>query len=202
MRCSLRTLAVVVFVSSFLVLAQAEELRIPRGKPITVNGTRSPGEWDDAKRVSIWVDSEVNAEILVKHDGENLLIAFRHVRTYTREVYPRVLIDPKNARGKSWTPDQWWFSSGYQVCASQGAPGPERGCSPPMGDWDASHFPIIVDGIIEFSIPLSTLGPSVRNGSAFGIAFNVQGNQGENGFWPSMAKTERPDTWSQARLAI
>lgn len=54
-------------------MADDAEIAVPFGAAPDIDGTISPGEWDDAVRL----DTGEGAAVYLKHDGKNLYVAFR-----------------------------------------------------------------------------------------------------------------------------
>jgi hypothetical protein len=209
MRCLLVVVAILSLAAVAVGLGGARELarlEIPTGRPVTVDGVLSAGEWDDAATVDIAVASDWVVRVLVKHDASNLYFAFTHLRHSGAERYPEVLLDPASVRGDAWRPGQLWFHSSYNLCDGDGAfnlyrRGGEFLCAKTKSGWAASHAPLNGDGVMEIRIALGRLAPLPRAGQVFGLALDVTDTQTSWAFWPLGAELARPSSWGSAVLA-
>jgi hypothetical protein len=181
-------------------------LQIPTGRPVTVDGVLSAGEWDDAVPIDIAVASHWVVRVLVKHDASNLYVAFTHLKHAGAERYPEVLLDPASERGNAWRPGQLWLHSSYNLCEGEGVFNLYRRdgvflCGKTKSGWEANHFPLSGDGVMEIRIALARLAPLPRAGQAFGLALDVTDTQTSWSFWPRGAELARPSSWGAAVLA-
>jgi hypothetical protein len=76
-------------------------IRIPAGRPITIHGTISDAEWNDATSVEIRVSPEWTARVNLKHDRENLYFALEGSRTEKNPFSPKFcwILKIENRRG-------------------------------------------------------------------------------------------------------
>jgi hypothetical protein len=209
MRC-LQGVALVLSLAAVAVVSgtwtELARLEIPPGRPITVDGVLSPGEWDDAVAVDIAVSSDWVVRVLVKHDTSNLCFAFTHLRHAGAERYPEVLLDPASARGNAWRPGQLWLHSSYNLCEGEGVFNLYRRngvflCAQTKSGWEANHFPLSGDGVMEIRIARGQLAPPLRAGQVFGLALDLTDTHSSLAFWPSGAELARPSSWGGAVLS-
>lgn len=183
---------------------------VPRGQPVTIDGSIAGAEWQDADSVSFAVGDSVNATVRLKHDGSNLLAVFvvRRVPDVGFCI-PELLLDPNNDRSQATAADDWWFHVSAQACAAQGRIGDYSLCAR-TPDWGAARLyqiggtPTAID-TIEVRIPFAKIG--VQAGRTFGLALRVEyqvpagsGWSGREGLWPAGAGASAPSTWGTFRI--
>jgi hypothetical protein len=166
----------------------------------------SVGEWVGAVPVDLQVSRDWVVRVLMKHDASNLYLAFTHLRHAGAERYPEVLLDPAGAHGDAWRPGQLWLHSSYNLCEGDGAFNLYRRdgaflCGKTKPGWEANHFPLSGDGVMEIRIALTRLVPVPEAGQSFGLALDVTDTQTSWAFWPRDAELPRPSSWGEAVLA-
>ena len=100
---------------------------IPFGSTPTIDGEIASGEWDDTESLVINPDGVVSSEIHIKHDGENLYVAFMGAFG-SSFFFPEILVDPDNSKATGWEQDDWWFHVSATDCESQSAPSVYDNC--------------------------------------------------------------------------
>jgi hypothetical protein len=143
----------------------------------------------------------VTAEL--HHDDRYLYIHFRHLKHDGQERYPEILVDPSLLGGDSWRPGQWWLHSSYNLCEGNGAYNVYEingvfQCAKTKPGFEANHFPLTGDGVMDVKIALDKLG--VVTGRPFGFALDATDTHDAWAFWPDGAVLARPQTWGQAVL--
>lgn len=183
-----------------------DQIEIPKGKTITVDGKNADKEWADANQASITLPGSKTITIFYKHDEANLLFAFTG---FDKEDswYPEILIDPQFDRAEQWQKDDWWFHVSYSDCASRGRYNDYSTCRLKTDFWTAYNCGINGSGdgighpaIFEVEIPFKTLELEPNNQKEIGLAFNVTDTETLYHFFPVTAKMERPTTWAKAVL--
>jgi hypothetical protein len=182
-----------------------QPLEIPFGAAVNVDGVEDEGEWNDASTALISVPGEVEATVYAKHDGANLLIAFRYSFSGDEDVWvPEVLVDVDHDRASDWQGDDWWIHVSAQDCAVSGAYDIWTVCGIVQPDWEAvpnfvpSPHTVPID-FFEIRFPLSKAGLSV--GSTIGLAYRLRhSTSASDGYWPASALIESPSTWGTAVL--
>lgn len=180
-----------------------EELLIPLGKKITVDGVVNSTEWDDAQKIEINMSGHPAVEVLLKHDGTNVLIFFNlHNPDANNVVFPEIVFDPNNDKSNTWMNDDWWFHVSATDCESKGNHGSYSNCELEQPDWEAvPNFEIGVPSNvseIEVSIPFSKVG--IVQSKNFGFAIHITDLNTRWKLWPATANLSKPSLWSNAKL--
>lgn len=209
-------LAAVVLVSSECRAPSAKSgaapnwgmLPIPRGSAPNIDGLLSSGEWFDAAQVSIPVEANWEVKVLLKHDAENLYLAFQGVEFGGKRLFPEVMIDPEWRRGERWSADQLWLHVSQNLCEGRGEFNVyERNgvfqCSHTKSGWDANN-PADGAGAIEVRVSFKKMGLLTSNDQVIGLALDVTDATGSATqlfrYWPEGAEIARPATWGVALL--
>jgi hypothetical protein len=99
-----------------------DEIHIPRGRAIVVDGVKSAGEWDDASMTQFSVAPGWNVRVFAKHDAQNLYFDFEGVTHAGSRLFPVILLDPRHTQSPAWQKGQWWLHVSNNLCESNGAP--------------------------------------------------------------------------------
>ena len=181
---------------------------IPKGSAPSIDGALSSGEWSDAVEVSIPVEPAWEVKVLLKHDAENLYLAFQGVEHEGKRLYPEVLIDPQLRRGEEWSAGQLWLHVSQNLCEGSGefAVYQRNGaflCEHTKSGWEANNPP---DGAeaIEVRVSFQKMGLTTSNVKIIGLALDVTDATGDAHqlfrYWPESANIARPTTWGLALL--
>jgi hypothetical protein len=185
------------------------EIRIPRGRAIVVDGVKSAGEWDDASMTQFAVTPGWNVRAFAKHDAQNLYCDFEGVTHAGTRLVPEILLDPHNARSQEWQKGQWWLHISNNLCEWNGGPNVNENkskfrCGRRKPGWDGNNPPEDHSELIEVKISFAKLGVEYAPGMKVGLAFDVtdaSGNVGQKWyFWPAGAKIDSPKTWGVAAV--
>lgn len=179
----------------------SQELTIPRGKGVVIDGVITGEEWGDARKIEIVMTDRENVQVWAKHDQSNLLLMFDLPESKVdRVVFPEVLIDAHNDKSDAWTDDDWWFHVSGTDCSSKGKARNYDNARVEQEDWFAvPNFPTEKPGVldvIEIAIPFAKVG--IEPGKQFGFAVLVTNTKDISAYWPWKAELARPLTWSIA----
>jgi hypothetical protein len=194
--------------------AVEDQVEIPTGRSVQVDGILASDEWTGAATVEIPVEPDWTIRVLSQHDSSSLYFAFVNLKHADRRLFPEVLVNTGGLQERSWSPGQWWLHASYNLCEGHGAFNVYRRdgvfqCSHTKDGWTANNPPSKDGGVVEFQVAFSKLQLeplSLSKGDArsFGIAFDVTDATGNSTqlwkFWPATAKLEVPGTWGEARL--
>ena len=185
----------------------SNEIRIPRGRAIVVDGVKSPAEWDDASMTQFSVAPGWNVRVFAKHDAENLYFDFEGVTHAGSRLFPEILLDPRYTQSAAWQKGQWWLHVSNNLCEGNGAPNnyEVKGkfqCAHRKPGWNANNAPDASTELIEVKISFAKLGVPFSNGMRVGLAFDMTDATGKadqkSYFWPAGAKIDSPKTWGIA----
>jgi hypothetical protein len=181
-------------------------LLVPRGSPSQINGPFRSEEWSGAAHVSIDVEAGWEVIVFLKHDAENLYLAFRGVEHGGKRFFPEMLIDPEARRGTEWSPGQMWLHVSDNLCEGNGEYNvyEHHGvfqCAHTRNGWEANNPPENRE-VIEVRISFAKMGISEPIGRAVGLALDVTDATGTARqmfrYWPETAQIARPSTWGTA----
>lgn len=180
---------------------------IPRGVTISVDGTVTGGEWEDAVEYSIDYEAMGEAIVRLKHDGQHLYFLYRFILSNRTVLsFPEIYIDSLLNGGETWQSDDWWFHVSGTDCVSRGKPDDYKNCRIQHDDWSAvPNFklggktePVF---LFEIAIPFSKIG--IEKERAFGMALagalfleKKDGSQEFKALYPVNGNTALPSTWS------
>ncbi len=182
--------------------------KIPKGSAPSIDGVLSLGEWSDAAQVSILVEPTWEVKVLLKHDAENLYLAFQGVEHGGRRLYPEVMIDPELRRGERWSAGQLWLHVSQNLCEGSGEFNVyERNgafqCAHMKSGWEANNPPDGADAI-EVRVSFKKMGLATPNERIIGLALDVTDATGDATqlfrYWPESAEIAQPTTWGLALL--
>lgn len=177
-------------------------LQIPVGKSVTVDGYMRGNEWYDAMPIGlIPVEEGWDVSVFAKRDDKNLYFVFVNSQLEEeRYMCPEVLIDVDGDLKADWESDDFWLHASFNDCEAVGAFNVWESCAPEKPGWQASNFPLVPPGHMEFSISFEKLGITDPSGARIGLALNVTDTQKKWLFWPENAKMESPATWAIVHL--
>jgi hypothetical protein len=187
----------------------SNEIHVPSGGAIAVDGVKSAGEWDDAAMTQFAVAPGWNVRVFAKHDAQNIYLDFEGVTHPGSRLFPEVLVDPRYTRSEAWQKGQWWLHVSNNLCEGNGAPNvyEKKGkslCAHRKPEWDGNNPPDAGTEIIEVKISFARLGVVYSRGMKIGLAFDVTDATGKAGqktyYWPAGAKIDSPKTWGVAVL--
>jgi len=187
--------------------SSSNEVHIPRGRAILVDGVKSPAEWDDASMTQFAVAPGWNVRVFAKHDALNLYFDFEGVTHAGGRLFPEILLDPHGTQSAAWQKGQWWLHVSNNLCEGNGAPnvyeskGKSR-CARRKAGWDGNNPPDDHTALIEVKISFAKLGVAYTPGMKIGLAFDVTDASGKADqktyYWPAGAKIDSPKTWGIA----
>ena len=186
--------------------SQAQVLHIPYdATSVTVDGTLHATEWQVAQRLFIRNGMGDSIAIQLKHDGNNLHVAFIGNLESANALFPEVLIDPQLSRSNTWMAGQWWLHVSATDCEHNGgAYGVYDNCRLVQPDWEGA--PNFVSGApftdtVEMKIPFIKIAfdPSVQD--TMGLAFVATNTFSAWHIWPGSADRNVPATWSMAVIS-
>lgn len=181
----------------------APERVVPAGGPITVDGSVSAGEWDDAAPFAFRVRPDWTTTVRLKHDGEALSVLFTEFQPPSSPphiVFPELALRVGDQPSQDWTLDDWWFHVSLTDCAAQGAHDDFAGCVPEATGWAANNFEHGVIDAVEIRIEFATLGIDATRPQNLGVLLRLSDTQGYARHWPKEADLEVPATWAEATL--
>ena len=188
-------------------LSTPNEIRIPRGRAMVVDGVKSAAEWDDASMAQFVVAPGWNVRVFAKHDEQFLYFDFEGVTDGGSRLFPEILLDPRNAQSAAWQKGQWWLHVSNNLCEGNGAPNAneKKGkfqCERREVGWDGNNPPDEHTEIIEVKISFAKLGVGYSPGMKIGLAFDVTNASGKADqktyYWPAGARIDSPKTWGVA----
>jgi hypothetical protein len=181
-------------------------LKIPQGSSPSIDGVMNRKEWDDAAQVSIRIDSAWMVRVFLKHDAENLYLAFAGVERAGKRVFPEVLLDPQLRGGEKWSRGQLWLHVSNNLCEGNGEYNVyERSgvlhCAHAKTGWEGNNPPNASD-VIEIRISFTKMGLTAPLGKTIGLALDVTDATGRPDqlfrYWPATAQIARPASWGTA----
>jgi hypothetical protein len=172
---------------------------VPDGSSPVIDGTVSPGEWEDAGQATITVTTDWTVGVLFKHDGRHLYVAFTNLTVGAEELYPEVLAGTV-VEGQGWLPTDHWFHASYQDCDASGRPNDYTTCAPARPGWKANNFPLAAGADIEVRISFERLGMDPESDRHLRLAFVVTDTRERWMSWPAAASIDSPAQWATARL--
>lgn len=177
-----------------------QALLINQGSAINPNGHFHNQEWTDANSFVFAINSNRSTTVYIKHDGQNLNIAFAGNLQTGGTYFPEIMIDPNHSHDGNIQADDWWFHVSATDCEYQGQYGNYNNCQLIRPNWTAKpNFQqgLIVD-TVEIQIPFSTLG--IQAIDTIGIAFLLNNFQSLLKF-PASANHLNPSTWASGLLS-
>lgn len=181
---------------------------IPAGTAVHVDGIIVAAEWDDARSFRFGAAGTLEATALLKHDGENLLMALicEGMETWdSLYVIPELFLDTKKDGGAKFGEDDYWFHVSAQDCYARGKRDDYSGCRADITSWRASpNLPFQGQGYalvdtFELSIPFGLTG--ISEGQELGLCMSVlifAPEERKN--IPMEADPDIPGTWGYFRL--
>jgi len=185
----------------------SNEIHIPSGVAIAVDGVKSAGEWDDASMTQFAVAPGWNVRVFAKHDAQYIYLDFEGVTHPGIRLFPEILVDPRNTKSVAWQKGQWWLHVSNNLCEGNGVPNvyERKGkslCTHSKPGWDGNNPPDAGTEIIEVKISFAKLGVVYSPGMKIGLAFDMTDATGKAGqktyYWPTSAKIDSPKTWGVA----
>jgi hypothetical protein len=80
----------------------SNEIHIPIGVAVAVDGVKSAGEWDDAAMTQFAVAPGWNVRVFAKHDAQYIYFDFEGVTHPGSRLFPEILVDPRNTKSLEW----------------------------------------------------------------------------------------------------
>lgn len=147
----------------------------------------------------------VDSKIYIKHDGENLLVAFvfSGIPDSTL-VIPEIFIDSKCDQSENWQEDDFWFHVSAQDCYAVGKREDYSNCRPDYLVWRASpNYPLgenyEVFDAIECSVPFALIG--IEPGQKIGLCPSLSIHPQNKRFnWPITAHEDKPSSWATFKI--
>ncbi len=173
---------------------------IQKGNSVNVDGKVEKGEWDDAKEYVFTNPEIAKCRVLLKHDGNNLLMLYL-MKEFKDSiiVLPEFFIDSKNNKGVKWENDDYWFHVSAQDCYSIGKREDYSKCKVEGEQWHAvPNYPFGNNWkrIEEIEISVSFEFANLKPGTEFGLCLSVAiypENIRKN--IPAAASEDKPLTW-------
>ena len=182
-------------------LCEAADIEIPRGTPIEVTGDLEPDEWDDAVQITIPVQS-TNVNVALKHDGENLLVAYGPLAAGGLILFAEVLVDPLNDKTVMFAADDWWFHAREaEECSAQGSFDTWENCAEDIEGWEVNEGILGPPNTVEFTIPFELLGFDRATQCEMGLLLRVTNTQTVHEHFPTAGVSDEPSTWATVSLA-
>ena len=187
--------------------SSSNEIHIPRGRAVLVDGVKAAAEWDDASMTQFAVASGWNVRVFAKHDALNLYFDFEGVTQAGGRLFPEILLDPRGTQSAAWQKGQWWLHVSNNLCEGNGGPNvyETKGrsqCGRRKVGWDGNNPPEDHTELIEIKVSFAKLGVAYTPGMKIGLAFDVTDASGKADqktyFWPAGARIDSPKTWGIA----
>jgi hypothetical protein len=181
--------------------SDSRRLDIRKGRTPKIDGIATPGEWEDAGSVRIFVRQGWQVTVRYKHDGSNLYFGFTDMADPDKVLIrvPEVVFDMKNDKTPSWNEDDWWFHASGRDCHSQGRFNDYKTCMPEATGWEANNQRgMVTPEIFEIRISYTYIGLKPGRGTKIGLAINVTDTKTSWNFWPQGATLEKPMSWGEA----
>jgi len=178
-----------------------DEIQTPYGTSPVIDGVIEQVEWNDANSINITIEGN-DAEILFKHDRENLYVGF-DIQEGHNSVFPdtRIFLDTHHDGAGSPQVDDFELyinpdNGGLREQQGNGSTWQQVNIT----DWDGAWQEDGTDHwSTEYVIRQGKLGNGSDGGTGnmtFGIAFLVYGNVwGFSTTWPDNADENNPSTW-------
>ncbi len=182
---------------------QSAENELEQGKRVYLDGVFSENEWTaDAKIFSFEESEFVKSRVYLKHDGNNLLLAYENLDIKdTTFLIPEFFIDTKFDKGEIWNENDFWFHVSAQDCYCKGKPKDFSNCRPDYLVWRASpNLPYNgayeAIGVFEISVPFELLGISL--GDTIGVCLSLKLYPHEIILnYPETANADKPISWKE-----
>jgi hypothetical protein len=183
------------------------EIHIPRGRAIVVDGVKSAAEWDDASVTQFVVAPGWNVRVFATHDAQFLYFDFEGMTHGGNRLFPEIVVDSHDTLLPASQKGQWWLHVSNNLCEGNGAPNvyEKKGklqCARRKAGWDANNPPDERTELVEVKISFVKLGVEFAPGMKVGLAFDVTDASGKADqkwhFWPAGAKIDSPKTWGIA----
>lgn len=182
-------------------MCEGADIEIPRGESIEVDGSLGIGEWIDAIQITIPVQS-TNVTAALKHDGENLLVAYRPLASGGLILFAEVLVDPLNDKTAMFAADDWWFHAREaQECSAQGSFDAWESCAEDIEGWEVNEGLVGPPDTVEFMIPFELLGFDRAERCEIGLLLRVTNTQTVHEHYPPAGASDEPATWATVSLA-
>jgi len=178
---------------------------VPHGAAPHIDGAFDSDEWNGASHVSIGVEPGWEVTVFLKHDADNLYLAFRGVEHGGKRLFPEILLDPQALRGTGWSPGQLWLHASTNLCEGNGEFNVyQRGgvfqCAHTKPGWEANNPP--ENGDVEVRVSFAKMGIAAPSGRGIGMALDVTDATGDARqvfrYWPENALIAQPSTWGAA----
>ncbi|UCH88513.1 MAG: PKD domain-containing protein [Thermoplasmata archaeon] len=159
----------------------------------TIDGTLSPGEWDDSDYVYIQGQNSETINVYYKHDRNNLYIGFDTNSDYLAEIY----LDTYNDGGLRPQNDDFLLHASGTLYDQQGNGYDWGNTNYEITGWNASTM-YEGSGQIEYRISFTKIGITPGPSVTTGISFGIMDPTGIYYFyyWPSDANRKIPDSWA------
>jgi hypothetical protein len=188
--------------SGTLPMCEEGDVAIPFGTPIEVTGDLESGEWSDAVQITIPVQS-TNVNAALKHDGENLMIAYGPLASDGLILFAEVLIDPLNDKSVMFGADDWWFHAREsEECSAQGSFDAWEECAEDIEGWEVNEGLIGPPNTAEFMIPFELLGIDLTQQCEIGLLLRITNTQTVHEHYPPTGVSDEPSTWATVSLQL
>jgi len=171
---------------------------------VTVDGVLQASEWANAQTVMIGINTADNVQVMFKHDGTAMYLAYSGKLESANSLFPEVLTDAGNLGGNAWVSGQWWLHVSATDCENDGAYGVYTNCMATQPGWEgAPNFapgPPMTD-TVEIRIPFAKVGFNPATMDTMGISFMVTNTANIFRLYPTGADKDVPATWAKATFS-
>jgi hypothetical protein len=188
--------------SGSMPICDEGDLVIPLGTTIEVTGALEQFEWSDAVQITIPVQG-TNVNAALKHDGENLMIAYGPLASGGLILFAEVLVDPLNDKSVMFGADDWWFHARQsEECSAQGAFDAWDSCAEDIEGWEVNEGLVGPANTVEFMIPFALLGIDLAERCEFGLLLRVTNTQTVHEHYPTAGVSDEPSTWATVSIGF
>jgi len=170
------------------------------GTEVELDGKNGYQEWHDAMVYDFRKNNVVRAEILLKRNATELLIAFSlDHKQDSIYIFPEVFIDTRHDQSEKWNSDDYWFHVSASDCYAVGMREEYSNCLVDGRDWKAlPNYPMGDQykkiEFFELAIPFKLLG--IKVGQSIGICFSLASFPGNGRVnYPNAAHEDIPASW-------
>ncbi len=186
--------------AEYTYASDVTRIEIPVSDAIMPDGILAIGEWDNAARLPIALDSAHTVDLLFSHDGSHLQFAFTPLSWDGQEFYPELLIDINSDGDSLWGADHFWFHASYQDCDGVGEYDQWK-CAVIRNGWTANNFPLSEPGLVEIRVSFEKLGLERNRTASIGLAVALRDREGVRYYWPAGSSIDLPASWGNAALS-
>lgn len=196
----MKKILTLILLCNSLNLKAQNQIIIPYGDSIFVDGIISADEWTDTDSIEINFLNTKKVKVYYKHDLENLLFCYKGNLESANVRFPEILLDLQFDRSSNFQSDDWWFHVSATDCEYKGAYGNYSNCALTKSLWTANNITqgVPLTDLVEIKIPFSSIGIQLSNIDTIGISFLVTNTANAFNHWPTNANRLNPSTWGKA----